>query len=332
MLFIGLRWSGNSSPDSITVRYQLSVGVSNECIDQIQAFEKYSQSAVPAYANRNEVLEEVRKYPLVDILLVDCRIWNYHRNGSISDAKSLASYLLGHSADNLPQDVLQSTTDELETLKRKLRPYPESCSAYTRIPVERWYFLWSIKRFSERSPNDPSSMRPLLDSIRKNRLTSIQNILQMDLRKAAVIVKNTNDVLSEIVFFLMAFWMTGLFYNLTKLIHRQSDFKLSNGEWQNSIFNVFIYGSLFVILVALSAEIPIIFSRIRSAVVQARSSETHYKRENSDVSLLIQILDDYSEDVTVKPFGVWKLDRSFIFVSFGIVITYELLLIQILER
>ncbi|GBO32692.1 hypothetical protein AVEN_163961-1 [Araneus ventricosus] len=154
---------GNSSPDSITVRYKLSVGISNQCADQVQTFEMYSQSAVPAYARRDEVLDEVRKYPLVDVLLVDCRLWNCQtkqRKGSIFDVKSLISYLHNYeyNADNLPQEVLHSTMDEVETLKRKLRPYPESCSAYTRIPVERWYFLWSIKRFSERQSNEKEAI------------------------------------------------------------------------------------------------------------------------------------------------------------------------------
>ncbi|CAL1292441.1 unnamed protein product [Larinioides sclopetarius] len=154
---------GNSFPDSITVRYKLSVGISKQCVDQVQTFEIYSQSSIPACARRNEVLEEVRKYPLVDILLIDCRIWNCHvkvRKESIFDVKSLISYLHNneYNADNLPQEVLHSTIDEMEALKRKLRPYPESCSAYTRIPVERWYFLWSIKRFSERQPNEKETI------------------------------------------------------------------------------------------------------------------------------------------------------------------------------
>ncbi|GBM43988.1 hypothetical protein AVEN_187589-1 [Araneus ventricosus] len=154
---------GNSSPDSIRVRYKLSVGISNQCVHQVQTFQKYSLSAVPAYARRDEVFDEVRKYPLVDILLVDCRIWNCQnekRKESVSDTESVISSLHSHdySGHHLSPEVLLSTMDGMEFCSREIRPYLENCCAYTIIPVERWYFPWSIKRFSERVPNQKETI------------------------------------------------------------------------------------------------------------------------------------------------------------------------------
>ncbi|GIZ02909.1 uncharacterized protein CEXT_28881 [Caerostris extrusa] len=154
---------GNNSEDYITITYALSIGISKNCIKKVQTFGKYSNDIVPAFASLEEVLNDTKKYPLVDILLVDCQMWKCLPEQSQTESiteETLADdcFHTEKSDTDDSRQTFSSTMDEIEALRRKIQPYPESCSIYTRIPVEKWYFMWPLKRFSDRQPNQKETI------------------------------------------------------------------------------------------------------------------------------------------------------------------------------
>ncbi|GFT07320.1 uncharacterized protein NPIL_492661 [Nephila pilipes] len=158
-----------------------------------------------------------------------------------------------------------------------------------------------------------------------------------DLTKTVKLVKDMNALLSPIIFVLMTFWITGIFYNLSKLIFGNAF--PDDLSFASTICNILSYSVQFLILLILSSEIPVTVSKMKSLVLQVPEDQFYYhwhvfpnKTTVPTVFLLIPKFDNFTDDVTVTAFGILKLNRNVILVSVGTIVTYELLLIQMLER
>ncbi|GIY88328.1 uncharacterized protein CDAR_312181 [Caerostris darwini] len=156
------------------------------------------------------------------------------------------------------------------------------------------------------------------------------NTFAVDLTKAVKMVKGINDLLSPVIFCLMTFWMTRLFYNLTKIIYG-SAFEDSL-TYASTVSEVFNYGIQYFVLIMVSSEMPLVLSKMKSRVlhIPVEHPDCSCERAIFGIQLTLQ-LDNFKEEVTVTAMNFLKLDRNVILVSLGAVVTYELLIVQILK-
>ncbi|GFS81911.1 uncharacterized protein NPIL_376031 [Nephila pilipes] len=113
-----------------------------------------------------------------------------------------------------------------------------------------------------------------------------------------------NALLSPVVFILMTFWISGILYNLSKLIFENAF--PDDLSFVSTICNLLTYSVQFLILLALSSEIPITVSKIKSVVLQVPEEQFYCQWRiftngtvTPTVFLLIPKLDNFTEDVTV---------------------------------
>ncbi|GIX88178.1 uncharacterized protein CDAR_269241 [Caerostris darwini] len=178
-------------------------------------------------------------------------------------------------------------------------------------------------------------IRNYSDSLRNSFQTDLlrSKDFLLDLTKAVDFVKEVNSFISPVLFILISFWATGIFYNLTKILYDPT-FR-DNYNLMSAIFNVAIYSVQYLLLLALASKLPMALSDIRSDLLRNAGIQRCIFSEPSvsaDVNLLMSILETFREDVTVSPLGLIELKRSLIPVSIGVLATYELLIVQILER
>ncbi|GFR08449.1 hypothetical protein TNCT_314691 [Trichonephila clavata] len=91
----------------------------------------------------------------------------------------------------------------------------------------------------------------------------------------------------------------------------------------------------FVILLAFASKIPMSVCEIKRAVIRASNVQDCVfidSMRSGDINLFISMLDSFKEEVTVAPFEILTLKKGIILLSLGVVVTYELLLLQILEK
>ncbi|GFU40855.1 uncharacterized protein NPIL_483661 [Nephila pilipes] len=155
----------------------------------------------------------------------------------------------------------------------------------------------------------------------------------LEFQKTIDHIKRANLQISPILFILISYWMTALFYNSSKVIYNTAFKDVSS--YLAIGFNITNYTVQFVILLIFASKIPATIFKIKLAVLRATVVQNCVFTDNTrsaDISLFISMLDSYKEEVTVAPFGILKLRKGIILVSLGVVVTYELLLVQMLER
>ncbi|GBM43992.1 hypothetical protein AVEN_187591-1 [Araneus ventricosus] len=176
-------------------------------------------------------------------------------------------------------------------------------------------------------------LRKLEGLIRRKDVTFHLRSFIVDFTKAVVFLKGIIEILSPLTFVLTAFWTTGIFYNLSKMLYN---------NYLNDIFNfasascyAFNYTIHFLILVVLSSEIPAVVFKMRSVVLQETQSQDYLfvdETKCASINLFISKLEHLKEEMTVTVMGMFKLERSVILVSLGAGISYELLLVQLMEK
>ncbi|GFX37115.1 uncharacterized protein TNCV_4796831 [Trichonephila clavipes] len=85
----------------------------------------------------------------------------------------------------------------------------------------------------------------------------------------------------------------------------------------------------------LSAEIPNTVSEMKRVVLEGSISQDYLffeERKSAGISLLVMKLEHFKEQVTVTGLGLFKLERSVIIVCLGAAVSYELLIVQLMER
>ncbi|GBM91689.1 hypothetical protein AVEN_79281-1 [Araneus ventricosus] len=160
------------------------------------------------------------------------------------------------------------------------------------------------------------------------------DIFLSNLNRQFRLVTNINALLSPIIFALIGFWLTCVFYNLTKLIH-ETPFQDYYSTF-STFFDILNYSFQFLILVLLSSEVPLTIQKMKGLVLKNPGEQfcvqaSPRRSQVIDVNLLILKLEHFKEEATVTVIGVMKIDKSILFLSLGVVATYELLLVQLLE-
>ncbi|KAG8197071.1 hypothetical protein JTE90_004338 [Oedothorax gibbosus] len=153
-----------------------------------------------------------------------------------------------------------------------------------------------------------------------------------ELAEIVYLVKSVNACLSPIVFILLSFWTTGIFYNLAKILY-DVVFTEGNLAFVSAIVYITNYSIQFVILVLLASLMPIDISEMKSIVLQLLNSKNQVsvpgvKAEN--INLMISTLDNFEKEVTITAMGVLDLKRNLILVTLGVIVTYEVLIVQVL--
>ncbi|GBN12485.1 hypothetical protein AVEN_135991-1 [Araneus ventricosus] len=152
----------------------------------------------------------------------------------------------------------------------------------------------------------------------------------MDLTGVVREVKSVNVLLSPIIFVLIVILINGWMYDLTKFL--VGNIVAVNFNFLITACNTVLFCFVFPVLVILSSEIPIIISEMKSVILQVPEDKFYCQLSGTSASLLIKKLGNFKEEVTVTAFDLVTLNKNIILVTFGTVLTYELLLVQILER
>ncbi|GFQ77870.1 uncharacterized protein TNCT_450511 [Trichonephila clavata] len=155
----------------------------------------------------------------------------------------------------------------------------------------------------------------------------------IDLSKTVSFVKTVNTSLSPLIFALTAFWTAGIFYNVSKLLYRQAFSDIFS--FISSGYNAINYTVHFLVFVMMSAEIPNTVSEMKRVVLQGSVSQDYLffeERKSASINLLVIKLEHFKEEVTVTGLGLFKLEKSVILVCLGAAVSYELLIVQLMER
>ncbi|GFU40872.1 uncharacterized protein NPIL_483741 [Nephila pilipes] len=181
-------------------------------------------------------------------------------------------------------------------------------------------------------------MRNLLkDYLKKLQILICEDNITINLRsflrdftKVVELIKTVNDTLSSTTFAMVAFWTTGIFYNLSKILYRNPFTDILS--FVSSSCNTINYTIQFLIFVVLSSEIPKSVAEMKSVILQVSESLFFDEQKSSSISLLALKLENFKELVTVTGLGLFKLEKSVILICLGSGISYELLILQLMER
>ncbi|GFY09636.1 hypothetical protein TNCV_381311 [Trichonephila clavipes] len=126
-------------------------------------------------------------------------------------------------------------------------------------------------------------------------------------------VKRANLLISPLLFILISYWLTAIFYNSSKLIYIAVFKDISS--YLSVVFNTTSYSTQFVILLALASKIPMAVCEIKRAVVRTSNAQDYVFIDNArsgDINLFISMLDSFKEEVTVAPFEILTLKKGII--------------------
>ncbi|GIY24905.1 uncharacterized protein CEXT_588411 [Caerostris extrusa] len=155
----------------------------------------------------------------------------------------------------------------------------------------------------------------------------------LDLTKAVDFVKGSQFRHFPVLFILISFWATGIFYNLTKILYDPT-FRDSY-NLMSAIFNVAIYSVQYLLLLALASKLPMALSDMRSDLLRNAAIHRCIFSEPRICRCQPAHVDPGDLQRRGHSFAS-RLDRtqkrSLIPVSIGVLATYELLIVQILER
>lgn len=154
-----------------------------------------------------------------------------------------------------------------------------------------------------------------------------------DLSETVYLVKEFNRCLSPVVFILVSFWTTGIFYNLSKLLSHS--FFTGAMTFVSAGVNILSYSLHFGVLIILASRIPATIADVKSLMLQSLHSRSQVFIGSVRVesfSLLMSTLDNFEREVTVTALGVMELKRNILLVSLGVILTYEVMIVQVLER
>lgn len=164
----------------------------------------------------------------------------------------------------------------------------------------------------------------------KGNLYSFQDLAKT-LKVITIRVREINEVLSPMLFILIAFWTVNVFYNISKVVLKLS-FQNSFVSFL-SVLNVVIFMTQLIISAVLASRVQEEISKAKNILFN--TSDTYLEKifdenETANVHLFYSMLDNAKSQMSVTICGIFQLDKSFIFVIIGIIITYQVLIIQIL--
>ena len=167
--------------------------------------------------------------------------------------------------------------------------------------------------------------------INKPSLDVIMNLTN-ELLKIKEITREVNQLLSPLIFILVGFWTANICYTISKIIFRPAYF-IDNFGMCMSFLNVLCRTCEFIALVVLASKIEDEIIESKNILFRFPASNTDVMFSNgSHIQLFVSMLDNAREEISVTALGMFKLDRGLILVIFGIIITYEVIIIEILKH
>ncbi|KAG8180331.1 hypothetical protein JTE90_016365 [Oedothorax gibbosus] len=165
------------------------------------------------------------------------------------------------------------------------------------------------------------SFKNILESnrISKNDLSKIT----FEFQKASMLIKSTNDCLSLIAFALIAFYSFNISYVISRAVSKHSSDPFTNVSAVGSATQFLIH---FVLLVLTSSSVDAEMLKSQNMVLQANSEDT------SQVLLSTSLLESFRKESVLKPLGVFKLEKKFILVFIGMIVTYEIMMLPYLSK
>lgn len=143
--------------------------------------------------------------------------------------------------------------------------------------------------------------------------------------------REINQQLSLLLFLLIGFWTTNICYTISKIIFRPSfvnDFAMFL-----YILNVCSYICEFVTLVTLAAKTEEEIAESKNILFRFSAGNVgNMFNDAANIQLFASMLDNARHQISVTALGMFKLDRGFMLVILGIIVTYEVLIVQILRQ
>ncbi|KAG8180330.1 hypothetical protein JTE90_016364 [Oedothorax gibbosus] len=155
--------------------------------------------------------------------------------------------------------------------------------------------------------------------ISKNHLSKITSEFQ----KASMLIKTTNDCLSSIAFELIAFYAFNVSYVISRAVGQHTSEPFTNVLSIGTITQFLVH---FVLLVLTSSSVDAEMLKSQNMMLRANSEDT------SQVLLSTSLLESCRKESVLKPLGVFKLEKKFILVFIGMIVTYEIMMLPYLSK
>lgn len=148
------------------------------------------------------------------------------------------------------------------------------------------------------------------------------------LSKMTEILKNLNQSLSPILFTLIAYYACNIFYLLSRLlVHNNFQTKLTDFT---TVVTVITFTLQFMVTVHLASRVEEEILRSKDIIFKITCNS--FREHLFEIQVFASLLDAAQRQIVVTILGVFKLDKSFIFFIFGFIITYEVIILQVLYK
>lgn len=161
----------------------------------------------------------------------------------------------------------------------------------------------------------------LRDTIQSARLSEKSLCgITFEFRKLSQFVKRVNDHISPLAFMLMAYYAINICYLVSRMMTAYN-----TTDAIVSISCIVLFGFHFVALVLASSEVDREMLRTEAIVLKKTW------KNPADVLLAMSMLHSFSDEASLKPMGMFKLERKLILVFLGLVMSYGMMILPYLK-
>ncbi|XP_015909800.1 speckle-type POZ protein [Parasteatoda tepidariorum] len=164
--YIGLylnRSQSDTGPTNIAINYTFSIVKADGSEEPYKMFENVNftlskRDGCKEFKRRDDIMKGIKIYLPKHTFTVRCYIQRCAATPSASKnketVKNLAMFLFNEKTDSeLPAEVYSVADGALKEVKDKICPFPNQCTARTRVRLEKRTFIWNIENFSQLKKN-----------------------------------------------------------------------------------------------------------------------------------------------------------------------------------
>lgn len=148
------------------------------------------------------------------------------------------------------------------------------------------------------------------------------------IQKVTTVVKDSNDILSPVLFYLTYFWFINNFYNVNKYF----DFTVNSDFLSSFLATITIVGHYgqYSYLAYLVNETENKYKKIVMVLTKSGEDKIMFSFQNNCIKfhLLMRTISHLSNKMSIYPLGIFKLSTKVILCTGSILVTYNTILIQ----
>ncbi|GBM96708.1 hypothetical protein AVEN_1238-1 [Araneus ventricosus] len=155
--------------------------------------------------------------------------------------------------------------------------------------------------------------------------------IAQEINKATSLLQSVNESLSVVIFILICYWLSSIFFCLTNIL---SDDNLYQSETQTQLYIscvVIIFYAMFAYLAHLASKVKQEYRDLKSCILVAMESDSKLFEDEffaANYELLGRIHDRLGTKSSIMPLELFTLDAKLIHTVLGAIITYGVIISQ----